>query len=116
MDCNTIFLKDEVCGNINIPCTLGLVSVTIYDTDGTVFPSGSITIFYETGCAAMLQVNIFRTIGSPITFSILPGNTRSQFVSNIESIQIVCQGTGEINCIGKYCLALSPFPKKFAIF
>ena len=101
-----IFLTDEFCGNFTIPCEDGADPVTVWNSDFEV--SGTVSVFYDRGCADPLTVDVLLA-GSNVGTLTIPsqpgntGNTRSITLPAFDELQITCDGTGNA-CTGKYCL------------
>ncbi|MMZ58516.1 hypothetical protein D1872_205010 [compost metagenome] len=94
------FVTDEICGNFNTiaPVT---VPLTVWSTDGTVFPSGTVNIFYDRGTPATITATVTHSTGAPSTLTIPKGSSISETFSDITSVAIVPAGA-----IGKYCISV----------
>lgn len=92
------FVKDEICGNIEIPCGS---NTFIWKLKGELSVSGSVTICHETGCENMEVIINGKTI-----FILGKEEERTIKVNDLKSVEIRCKGNKNENCMGKYCLTL----------
>ncbi|MDX8360493.1 S-Ena type endospore appendage [Cytobacillus sp. IB215316] len=106
------FIKDEICGNFTINCGC---KDDVWTSPS--FPvSGSITVFYESGCAGTLLVNIFSGINKidtlmiPLACEGKNGNSKSITLKNFNRLEICCLGSCHDKCkacIGRFCLNIN---------
>ncbi|WP_375091274.1 S-Ena type endospore appendage (plasmid) [Peribacillus sp. RS7] len=65
-------------------------------------PTVTISVFNSTMSIASIRVLVIRNEGSPIGFTVPPGNTLSATVDDAVSISVFRVGTGRIE--GEFCL------------
>jgi hypothetical protein len=65
-------------------------------------PTVTISVFNSAMSTASIRVLVIRNVGSPVEFTVPPGNTLSATVENAESISVFRIGTGGTE--GKFCL------------
>jgi hypothetical protein len=65
-------------------------------------PTVTISVFNSSMSTASIRVLVIRNVGSPVEFTVPPGNTLSATVENAESISVFRIGTGGTE--GKFCL------------
>ncbi|WP_157404723.1 S-Ena type endospore appendage [Shouchella shacheensis] len=93
-------VTDEKCGTFdtNLPTPIPL---TIYSIDETVFPSGTVSVYYGRGTPSTVTVTVTQSNATTQTLTIPQGNTISQTFGDIVSVSI---DTAEVT--GKYCLTI----------
>lgn len=111
-DAVSTLASNEICGNFAVPCQTDTPTpVVLYDTDGTVTPSGTVSIYYDKGCGETLTVTVTDSTGTTDTFDVPPKNTRSRTYDDIVSLAITCTSTATPpetgQCVGKYCVDLN---------
>ena len=94
------FVTDDICGNF-ITTHTTLTPLTVFDTNGTIFPFGTISIFYDQGVLPTIIATVHHSGGGSTPLIVPEGNTISATLSDIASVSI---DTPE--AFGKYCLIL----------
>ncbi|WP_281657908.1 S-Ena type endospore appendage [Halobacillus sp. Cin3] len=111
------FAMDEFCGNFTIDCLTNTADPA-FDLAETVWTSsfsidaGTISVFYDTGCADPLTVYIANggvvvgTFTIPLATLGSNGNTRSVTVQTFDEVRIICNTDAAAgnSCRGKYCI------------
>jgi hypothetical protein len=98
------FVSDEICGNF---LTAAAAALTVYDTDGDVFPYGTVSVFYDRGNVASVTVTVTDSLGADDTFTVTRGNTISRTYNDIASVAITnTGGVAGSQANGKYCLTI----------
>jgi Protein of unknown function (DUF3992) len=95
---NSTLVSESICGNFNTTAPV-TVPLTVWSTDGTVFPFGTVEVFYDRGTPATITATITHATGPATTMTIPKGNTISQTFSDVTSVAIVPS-----DAIGKYRL------------
>ncbi|WP_442852954.1 S-Ena type endospore appendage [Bacillus sp. UNC41MFS5] len=62
----------------------------------------TITVFNSARNSAAIQVIVIRTVGTPLQFTVPPGNTISATIDGAESVRVARIGSGITE--GKFCL------------
>ncbi|WP_121638872.1 S-Ena type endospore appendage [Virgibacillus sp. Bac330] len=105
---NGELLTDEVCGNFTIACG---ESDDVYFSQQPV--TGTVSVFYDNGCAANLIVTVFNGATEVADFQVPNsplsnvGNTRAvTFFEAFDRVQITCtDNSPPANaCTGKFCI------------
>ncbi|MFS1515227.1 S-Ena type endospore appendage [Bacillus sp. SM2101] len=104
-------IQDETCGNFTLSCGC---KDDIWTSPS--FPvGGTVTVFYDKGCADILTVNIYLnlnivgTLTIPNAFQGNNGNTRSITLKSFNRIEICCHGQTDQSksCTGKFCISIN---------
>ncbi|MCA0983763.1 hypothetical protein LCL89_06790 [Halobacillus yeomjeoni] len=96
--------SSDICGNFRLPCNSGLID--IFNIVGNKKKAtGSITIFFDTGCSDHLQIVIEDSKSCQLVFTVNEGSTRTLVVDDFVKIQLSCPHCSNLKpCVGKYCL------------
>ncbi|OIJ16939.1 hypothetical protein BKP45_20815 [Anaerobacillus alkalidiazotrophicus] len=98
IECCTI--TDQICCDFMLECSSDLNSLWV-DNSGNIPRSGTITVSFDEGCGDTLDV----FINGSLAFSVGKGQTRSQTVAFVRSLEVRCpNGIGF--CKGKYSLSI----------
>lgn len=90
---------DRFCDVFSVSCT---ERVTLWQAIETI--NGTIGIFYDDGCAADLDVFIIDSEGVEQSFTVTPGSSYAITVSDLQRVDVECDGVGNETCEGVYCL------------
>ncbi|MFC0522044.1 S-Ena type endospore appendage [Pontibacillus salicampi] len=100
----TCIASNEIAGDFYLPCNTN--GFTIWGTT-ELLPSGSVSVFYEYGCASELVVTVTNSTGMMDTFQVPPHTTVSRSYADVTEVEITCQGEEEEGrCKGTYCITI----------